>query len=206
MATIIFDFDGTIADSLDFFIEFIAKEASKSPLSSEDRRALRGLSLVAVARRLGHPWWRLPRLYYKGRSHMYPVINHFSPFVGMPKVIKKLHAEGHELFILSSNSVRNMHKFLHHRHLHRYFLEVYGGVALFGKAPALRQLLQEHNLEISDAVYVGDELRDVEAARSIGLRAVAVTWGFSQSGNLKASGPMAIADTPAELMSILSEL
>ncbi len=206
MAVIIFDFDGTITDSLDYFVDFIAKEADKPSLSDHERRALHGLSLAEVARRLGHPWWRLPRLYYKGRSRMYPVINTFSPFVGMPKVIRKLHAEGHELFILSSNSVRNMHKFLHHRLLHRYFLEVYGGVAMFGKASALKQLLREHNLEIRDAVYVGDELRDVEAAQSIGLRAVAVSWGFTQRGNLAASKPTAVADTPAELMRILEEL
>jgi phosphoglycolate phosphatase len=206
MATIIFDFDGTIADSQDYFIDFIAKEAKLPPLTDQERRALYGLSLARVSRRLGHPWWRLPRLYYKGRSHMYPVINNSRPFVGMPRVIKKLHAEGHELFILSSNSVRNMHKFLHHRHLHRYFLEIYGGVGLFGKAAALRQLLREHELEMADAVYVGDELRDMEAAGSIGLRAVAVTWGFAARRHLKASGPMAMADTPAELMRILEEL
>ncbi len=206
MAAIIFDFDGTIADSRDYFVDFIAKEAGKSPLTTAELHTLHGLPLTAIARRLGHPWWRLPRLYYKGRSRMYPVINHFDVFAGMPRVIKKLHAEGHELFILSSNSVRNMHKFLHHRLLHPYFLEIYGGVALFGKASALRRLLNEHQLEMSNAVYVGDELRDVEAARSIGLRAVAVTWGFAQGSNLKASAPMAVADTPAELMQILEEL
>ena len=36
------------------------------------------------------------------------------PFDGMPEVIRKLHAEGHELFIVTNNTVPNIHKFLHH--------------------------------------------------------------------------------------------
>lgn len=206
MAAIIFDFDGTIADTLDYFIDFIAKEAKLEPLTQKERDALSGLSLVGISRRLGHPWWRMPFLYLKGRRIMEPYIKDMEPFRGMPQLIKKLHAEGHELFIISSNSVRNMRTFLRKQHLRTSFLQIYGGIVVFGKAPAIRQLLKEQNLEISDSVYVGDELRDVQAAQSIGMRAIAVTWGFASKQNLKEANPTAIADTPEELMRILEEI
>lgn len=137
---------------------------------------------------------------------MHKVIKNLDTFEGMPELIGKLHNEGHELFILSTNSVRNLKRFLHHHKIHKHFLEIYGGVGPFSKAPALRQLLREQSIETSQAVYVGDELRDVESAKAIGMRAVAVTWGFASRKNLKAAKPEALADTPAQLMSILEEI
>lgn len=206
MAAIIFDFDGTIADTLDYFIDFIAKEARLEPLTQKERDALNGMSLAKISRKLGHPWWKLPFLYFKGRRVMEPYIKDLEPFKGMPQLIKKLHAEGHELFIISSNTVRNMRTFLRKQHLRTSFLQIYGGVVVFGKGPALRQLLKEQHLELDDSVYVGDELRDVQAAQSIGMRAIAVTWGFANRENLKDAKPTAIADTPEELMRILEEI
>jgi|SRR5579884_3298523 len=205
MAAIIFDFDGTIANTIDYFIDFIAREAGQT-VSDEERLNLHGHSLITIARRFGHPWWRLPLLYYKGRSLMEPRIKHFKPFKGIPAVIRKLHNEGHELFIISSNSVHNMHKFLRRHDLHQYFLEIYGGVVMFGKAGAIRSLLKEQNFDIDEALYVGDEMRDVQAAQSLGLRVVAVTWGFARPESLHKLNPTGVAATPEELLSILENI
>lgn len=206
MAAIIFDFDGTIADSFDYVSGFLAEEAGAAPLSDQQKKDLRGLSMIAMARKLGHHWWNGPKLFFKGRRRMKQAIKHLDPFDGLLEIIRKLHAEGHELFILSTNSLQNVSHFLHDKKIHKYFLEIYGGAGMFGKAPELKKLLKEQNIELVQAVYVGDELRDVQAAQSIGLRAIAVTWGFASRDNLKAQKPTAMADTPAELLRILEEL
>jgi phosphoglycolate phosphatase len=205
MAAIIFDFDGTIADSFDYVAGFLATEAGLSSLSVDQKRDLRGLSMVAMARRLGHGWWRLPWLLFKGRRQMGDVINQLQAFSGIAAIIEKLHAEGHELFIVSSNSVRNVRTFLRHHKLQTYFLEVYGGVGMFNKAPALRRLLKEHHLKADESVYIGDELRDVEAAQSIKLPVIAVTWGFARRSDLADKTPLALATTPADLIRILED-
>jgi phosphoglycolate phosphatase len=206
MATIIFDMDGTIADSFDYVADFLAGEARRGPLSSNDKQALRHLSMVGMAKRLGFHWWDGPRLFFKGRRRMNRSIRDLQAFKGMPELIGKLNAEGHELFMLSTNSVRNIRHFLRRRHLHTYFLEIYGGVGLFGKGPALRQLLRDQNIDIKNAVYVGDELRDVQAAQSIGLRVVAVSWGFAGRHDLQAAKPLALVDNPAELLRVLEDI
>jgi phosphoglycolate phosphatase len=162
--------------------------------------------MVSMARHMGYNWFTGSILFLRGRRRMRQAIKKLHAFDGMPELIRKLHAEGHELFILSTNSIRNLRHFTQQQKIRKYFLEIYGGVGMFGKAPALRRLLKEQNLDIGRAVYVGDELRDVEAAKAIGLRAVAVTWGFASRDNLKAAQPAALADTPAELMKILEEI
>lgn len=206
MASIIFDFDGTIADSFDYIVSFLAERAKLPPLTGKQKQALRGRSMVAMARHFGHSRWHLLGLFFKGRRQMAGAIKNQRPFTGMPEVIEKLHAEGHELFVLSSNNIHNIHRFLHNHHLHTYFLEIYGGVGLFGKAPALRRLLREHNLERKDCLYIGDELRDIQAAQSIDLRIIAVTWGFARPTDLEALQPTAVARQPADLIRILEEL
>lgn len=206
MAAIILDFDGTIADSFDFIVDFVTQEAGQPPLGTTEKQALRGQSMAAIARNFGHPWWRLLGLFFRGRRQMHQAINRVKPFDGVPDVIRKLHAEGHELFIVTSNTVPNVHKFLHHHHLHENFLEVYGGVGLFGKARALKRLLKEQNFERVDALYIGDEVRDIKAAESVPLRIIAVTWGFAQPADLEALQPTALVSHPADLIRILEEL
>jgi phosphoglycolate phosphatase-like HAD superfamily hydrolase len=205
MAAIIFDFDGTIADSFDYVVDFLAREASIT-LDAEQRKKLRGFSMMAIARQLGHSRLRLLRLFWRGRRDMERSIRQVEPFKGVPDIIHELHAEGHELFILSSNSVANVRTFLHDKSLHKNFLEIYGGIGIFGKAPALRRLLREHTLDKANVVYIGDELRDVQAAQAVGVRSVAVSWGFSRLEDLQALHPTALAHTPAELRKILEEV
>jgi phosphoglycolate phosphatase len=206
MAAIIFDFDGTIADSFDYVSNFLAEQAGVAPLSREQKQELRGLSVAGMVKRLGYHWWNAPNLFFKGRWQMTHAIKHLHTFEGMPEVIRKLHAEGHELFILSTNSVRNVHRFLHDHELHTYFLEIYGGVGVFGKAPALRRLLREQNINVKEAFYIGDELRDIQSAQSIDLRVIAVSWGFARRSSLKAAGATALADSPDKIISLLEEL
>jgi phosphoglycolate phosphatase len=206
MAAIIFDFDGTIADSFDYVSDFLAGQAGLAPLNKEQKQRLRGLSVAGMVRKLGYHWWNAPELFFKGRWRMRHAIKHLHPFEGMPEVIAKLHAEGHELFILSTNSISNIHQFLHQHKLHTYFLEIYGGVGMFGKAPALRRLLREQNIDVADAFYIGDELGDVQAAHSIGLHVIAVTWGFARRRTLEAADTIGLADDPVDIIRILEEL
>ncbi|MGH7194718.1 MAG: HAD-IA family hydrolase, partial [Candidatus Saccharimonadales bacterium] len=163
------------------------------------------LSMAAIARSLGIPWRRLPGLFFKGRHEMSPAMRNIGPFDGMTDMLRELHAERHGLFILSTNTTRNINKFLRRHKLDGYFDEVYGGVGMFGKTPALRRLLREQHIDTGKAVYVGDEVRDVMAAQALGVRAIAVTWGFARSEDLKARGAAGLARTPRDLGRLLEK-
>ena len=206
MAAIIFDFDGTIADSFDYVARFLAEGSKASELGGQQKTELRGQPMAAMALQLGHHWWQLPRLFLRGRRQMGEAIRDVKPFDGMPEVIRKLHEEGHELFIVTSNSASTVRTFLASQKLNSCFLEVYGGVGLFGKASALRRLLRGQHIQRGNAVYIGDELRDVQAAQSVKLRVIAVTWGFARLADLTALQPTALAKVPSELINIISDL
>lgn len=205
MANIIFDFDGTIADSFDYCVNFLAKEAGVYPLSAEKRADLRGLPLFKIARELNVPWFKMPLLLPRGQRQMTAAVRNVDPFPDLERVIRELHTEKHTLYILSTNTVVNINKFLKRHKLEKYFKEVYGGVGAFGKSPALWRLLREQHIQTRSAVYIGDEIRDVLAARTIGVAVVAVTWGFAKAEDLKNSGPTGVAHAPEDILGILSK-
>lgn len=207
MSAIIFDFDGTISDSFDFVVNLLATAAHQPPPTAEQRLKYRGMSMFAIGRGYGHSWLKLLRLFINGRQQMgLQIRKTIHPYKGMPELIKKLNEEGHQLYILTSNTVYNVRLFLKHYELKTYFLQTYGSIGVFGKSSALRRLLNSNHLDIKDAVYVGDELRDVQAAHSLNLRVVAVTWGFTRSEALAEARPTAVAHNPQELLNILEEM
>ncbi len=205
MKAIIFDFDGTIADSFPYVSDFLALKAGLAPLDDAGRQKLRGLSMQAMAVSLGFGWWRMPSLFFKGRRQMRVSGKSLKPFDGVPELIAQLRKDGHDLYLLSSNSSRNIMSFLRAYDLDSYFIEVYGSVGLFNKAPALRRLLRKHGIALTDAVYIGDEMRDSAAAHSIKLRIISVSWGFARRSDLVNLKPLAVADTTAELAAIIAK-
>jgi phosphoglycolate phosphatase-like HAD superfamily hydrolase len=207
MAAIIFDFDGTIADSFEVIVdifEHITKRREK--LTEEQMTELRGFPLQVVAERLKVQWWRIPFLLVRGRRMMARRMHEIPVFEGMPRVIEELHAEGHELFIVSSNSGRNVRKFLKQHHLYKYFVEVRGNAGLVGKSRAIKRAVKANGLQIADCVYIGDETRDVVASKIIGMRVIAVTWGFANKDFLESLHPTAMAHERQDIVRILEEL
>ncbi len=205
--TIIFDFDGTIADSFEFVTAFLERYAAGGrKLTVTELATMRGMTMPQMARRMGSSRWRLPLLFVLGRHAMGRTIYDVPIFVGMGRVIEQLHAEGHELMIVSSNNSRNIRKFLKQHHLYKYFTDLYGGAGFFGKRRAISAVLARNNIHPRDAVYIGDETRDVEAARAAGIRVISVVWGFAQRDTLEAMEPEAVAYETQDIVRILEEL
>lgn len=55
----------------------------------------------------------------------------------------------------------------------------------------------------TDAVYVGDAVVDVQAAKAAGMSSIAVTWGAGDPDALAAAAPTGIATTADELRTLL---
>lgn len=80
---------------------------------------------------------------------------------------------------------------------------VYSGRNIFGKDIVIGRLLENHKIEKTSAIYVGDETRDIEAAKKLGIPIVAVSWGFNARKILAAKKPNGIVDDPNNLLECL---
>lgn len=204
MKTVIFDFDGTLADSLNVIIELFEQLTGKSTdMPKEDMMKLRHLPLPVLAKRMGIHWWRVPSLLYQGRRLMRERIDEIVLYEGLAEAITALHQDGYKLLVVSSNSTHNVRAFLKNNKLEHCFTHVYGGVGLFDKAAALRRVVKRNRLQTAGCLYVGDETRDIEACESIGLNCIAVEWGFADPRFLAKHRPFALVKTPAELQAVI---
>lgn len=204
MKTVIFDFDGTIADTFVTSVRIYEKLSKRhTPFSDQEIQSLRSLTVVELVRELRIRPWRVPLLLVRGRRMMRKEMEAVVVFDGMEDVLRQLKQAKIPVYIMSSNSPGNIRKLFKRLGLEHYFTEIYGNVSVFGKAKMLRTIIKRNNLTPAQTFYVGDEGRDIEAAKRVGLNNVAVTWGYNSRDLLAAHHPRAIADGRDELANIL---
>lgn len=203
---VILDFDGTIADSFAVFIETVGELLNLSgKLSDKEINDLRGKSTRSIMKQLHVHSWQLPRLMLKGRQRMAEKSDRIGLFKQIKPALDKL-SQDYKLYILSSNSDQTIKDFLEKHRLDKSITRIYGGSSMFGKAKYLKRVIDKEGLTLNNSVYVGDETRDIEAARDAGVRCVAVGWGYSTKDILEAHEPDALALSPKDLKPAIDSL
>ncbi|MGD0284034.1 MAG: HAD hydrolase-like protein [Candidatus Saccharimonadales bacterium] len=203
MANLIFDFDGTIADSLEIVGDIFYEVTSHRELKPDEIAKIRQLPLKQVAKKLHVHWWQMPFLMFRGRKLMALRADEIPIFKGIPDVVKQLKANGHKLLIMSSNSSITISSVLHQKNLTGYFDKIYGGIGIFSKARALRRIILVNRLSRQKTYYIGDEERDVEASLRVNIHCIAVAWGFSDTQRLRDLHPYGLALQPGDIDKIL---
>lgn len=187
---IIFDFDGTLADTLPWFLNAIDQAAEKYRFKRLDRHnlpALRGLDARQMMALHQIPFWKLPAIARYMRGLMAQDIAGIALFGGVAGVLQALHARGAVLAIVSSNSRQNIEAVLGPQ-LAALFSHYQCGAALFGKLSKVRKVLAESGIARAQAIMVGDELRDAQVAREGGIAFGAVAWGYNHIDTMRAHG------------------
>ena len=201
---VVFDFDGTLADSFPWFSSVINDVADRyrfRRVAPHETDALRGMDARAIVRHLGIPAWKLPCL----SRHMHRLaardIGRIPLFPGIPDLLATLDGAGLRLGIASSNAETNIRTALGPAAAHvRHFA---CGASLFGKARRLGALIRDAGFAPSETLYIGDEIRDHIAAREAGCAFAAVTWGYTRADALAAEGPAHLFDAPGSLSALL---
>lgn len=205
MKTIIFDFDGTLADTLDMLVEVVnqlLKEANRPILTDQDVTKLRGMNIQGVMRYLKVPFRMLPQLVNKVRKMLTNRATNLKPIPGIVEVIKQLSKDGHKLGVVSSSSKETINTFLKANGLQDSVTFIDAGLGLLSKSRSLKSCLRKHQLDPSQTIYVGDEVRDIEAARAAGLPIISVAWGLNTRTLLETKRPDHLLDKPAELLKL----
>ncbi|WP_338441116.1 HAD-IA family hydrolase [Synechococcus elongatus IITB4] len=209
LQAIIFDFDGTLVDSLPTVVEIANAQAPDfgyEPIDARDYAQLRQWSSRAIVRRAGLSPWQQARLLRRVQRQLGTCLPALKLFPGVAELLVQLRSRSLCLGILSSNSQQNVEAFLQRQGLRSLFSVVQAGTPILSKRRALSRLIYQAGWQPATVMYVGDETRDVEAARQVGLIAVAVTWGFNDRRSLAAVRPDWLLETPADLLQAVTRV
>lgn len=202
----IFDFDGTIADTLGEtrnIFNRIAPDYGIRTVGEEEIHELRHLSLKELLDRLNIPKRKVPALLSRGTGIMRANIASMPVIPGMAEVVRELRNHCDCLGILTSNATANVEAFLAAHNLLDAFDFISSTSKLTGKAKHLRAIRKTFSLHQEEMLYVGDELRDIKASRKAGVRVAAVTWGFNSRESLSAQQPDYLFDRPEDFLGFL---
>ena len=188
--TIIFDFDGTLADTLEEsrrIYNLLAADYGLREVLADELPRLRHFSLLELLDHLAIPKRRVPSLLSRGTSMMRGNIARLPLIPGIAAILPEMRARA------KSFGVRE------------HFDFISSTSRLTGKATHLRAIRKTFSLHAEDMLYVGDEIRDIKAAKKAGIAMAAVTWGFNSPESLEAEAPEHVIHAPHDLMKLVPE-
>lgn len=197
---VIFDFDGTLADSAPWFMRTlneVAKDHGFRQVSDDELEMLRGKPNREIIRYLGVRFWQMPGIARDMRRRSAEAADGIPLFDGIPELLGALKRSGIRVALVSSNGEDTCRRVL--GPVAREINHFSCGVSIFGKAARFRSLLKICGMTARETLSVGDEGRDVEAARKVGMASAAVTWGYATEDALRACNPTLVVRSPLEL-------
>lgn len=206
---VFFDFDGTIADTLNVVVSItnrLALEFGHKPIQPEELAKIKKFSSRQIIKYSGISILKVPFLLARVRAELRKEIETVETFPELKAVLIELRNQVDTLGILSSNSQDNIVAFLSANNLHNLFDFVYTEAPLFSKSRIINKILKQTNVKPEESIYVGDETRDIEAAKRSHIKAIAVSWGFNSKEILAQQSPDFLIHKPSELIDIILNL
>jgi len=200
---LIFDFDGTLANTLAMGVEIfndLAADYGLKTVTAQEVLELRKLNTRALLDHVGVSRLMAVKLGAHIRRLLHQRMDQVEMFDGAREAIMDLSGEGFQLGILSSNSAGNIRMFLSQFGVLECFGFVEAGVSLFGKPQRILNVMRKVKIDPSEVIYVGDETRDMEAARLSKVTAIAVCWGVNEREAMVPEDPAFCIDSPTELI------
>ena len=196
---IVFDFDGTLADTFESIKEIARNEIGD--ISDEDFDLLKDEGIKGIMKRKNIKFWKLPKmaltvtskLKNKGDIRLFPE---------MINLVQSL-SKSYKIGIVSSNSEENIIQTLRKNNIINLFDFVFSQSSIFGKHIVLKKMCRKYQINPSEVIYVGDEDRDIAASKKAKIKHIAVTWGYNSEKRLRELAPDYIANSPKEIAEII---
>lgn len=202
---IIFDFDGTIGDTFNIVIDIINTNKDKfgiDGISQEEIPRLKSLSARYLLEEFNINLLNVPKFLSFIKKELAKKSDEIKPFAEMVDVIKELKHRGYNLGVVTTNYVKNVTDMLRDDE-EKLFAFIFTAKSLFGKASVLKKALKDFNMKPAETIYIGDEVRDIEAAKASGLDIIAVSWGYNSADILQKEEPTYFVTSPRRLLDIL---
>ena len=202
---VIFDFDGTLADTEEANFVIYQKLAEKYNLRNitmDELGHLKKMNAKDVMAYVELKKRYLPFILRKGKSLLTQDIKNIrlcKPDIF--QIIKELKEMGLKTAIITTNSKANVNLFLEAHNVDTFDLVV--SATMFGKESKMKKIVKKEKIDISEFLYVGDEIRDIIAAKNAGMDIASVGWGYNTVESLKKHEPNYLIFEPFELIEIV---
>jgi phosphoglycolate phosphatase len=197
----IFDFDGTLADTFPWFTSVLDGVADRFGFRrvGDELERLRGADTRALLQHFAVPMWKLPMIAAHMRSLAAARVDEIRLFDGARATLHELHEAGVDVAVVSSNAADTIRHVLGPKTA-ALVSQFECGASLFGKPTKIKKVLRRTGVAPADSIYIGDELRDGEAARGVGMAFGAVAWGYASPEALTTCAPDALFHSFEELL------
>lgn len=198
---IVFDFDGTLADTFELIKTIAMKEYSEYDV---DLELFKSEGAKGLLNKLNIPRWKLPGMIQNVTSQLKKSkdLKLFSNIIELLNILKN----NYKIGIVSSNSKDIINDTLKEYNMEDLFEFVYSESSVFGKHTVLKRMCNKHNIDPLNVMYVGDEDRDIIAAKKVKIKTIAVTWGFNSREKLSKENPDYLVDEPMQILKVLQDL
>jgi phosphoglycolate phosphatase len=191
---VIFDLDGTLSDSFPWFLRVVNSFADRHGfrrIEAHEIETARGKGSREIVTFFRVPAWKLPIIARDMRRLKRDHLHDIPLFPGVDRLLQRLAAKDVATAMVSSDDGENVRRVLgpDNARLISYYA---CGASIFGKAPKFRRVLKMARMAAQDAICIGDEVRDIEAARKAGIACGAVSWGYATPQALAALRPDAM--------------
>jgi phosphoglycolate phosphatase len=202
---VIFDFDGTLVDSLKVFVSSwnsLADRYKLKEIKPQELEILKKLSLKQRIKHLDFSMYKVPIIAPKIYSLYQDSLHELRLFDGMKETLFQLERKGYQTSIISSNSRENIMDFLDRNEV-KSINSVLCSSSILGKDKLINRYLRENNLKPSEVIYVGDEQRDILACKKTGVKIIWVGWGYDSFEVVKKDKPDYQVFAPEEILEII---
>lgn len=204
---LIFDFDGTLADTADIQVRAFNQIHARFDLPKIGKKELMKLhstSMKEICKEYQIGPIKLLKITEVLNQEVSALISQANFYPGIKKTLLNL-KKNFTLGILSSNQLSNIENFFINQNLPLSTVFSFWRCEknLFGKDKALKSLMQERKIDPAQVLYFGDQVRDVEACQKAGVSVAAVTWGFASEELLTSAKPDFLINQPSEILDLL---
>jgi phosphoglycolate phosphatase len=199
----IFDLDGTLIDSRKLTFESIdygLKMVNYPPLSRQDLDLFYKSGIQSLIKTYQVPQYKVWLAFYFFQRYKLKHLEKFQPFPGVVDALHTLHHQQKLLGVVSSNRQRINTLILKNADMN--FFDFTQSAGFLRKNKSLKNILTRHRLDPVKTVYFGDEIHDIVAARQLGIKSAAVTWGITSKESLSKNSPDYIINHPRDILKI----
>lgn len=206
---IIFDWDGTLMDSVGLIVDAMRYSAQQQGLTVTDdaTKSIIGIALVdAFPMLFPNDSDKYDELLATYSDYYVKHCDNDKLFDGVKELISDLHAQGKTLAVATGKKRKGLERVLPNSGIEPFFTVTKTADETASKPNPLmlEKILRETSKTVEEAVFVGDSIHDIRMANALKMNSIAVSYGCEKSDVLAKENPTALVNSVKELEKILN--